>query len=159
MFQPENDIDIDIDSQWEVRQLENEVQEAEQNYHELNMQLLTAESKLQRAQWEARCLRREEGARHSQEYATLSDQYAAEISRLDEQCKDLRKDQKVVKESHEENLKQKRAFVQLEKLIQIKLKVSMQELQNMAEGRYGGIGASRTVMDASTAGVERLVIE
>ncbi|CAE7860347.1 unnamed protein product [Symbiodinium sp. KB8] len=135
MFQPENDIDIDIDSQWEVRQLENEVQEAEQNYHELNMQLLTAESKLQRAQWEARCLRREEGARHSQEYATLSDQYAAEISRLDEQCKDLRKDQKVVKESHEENLKQKRAFVQLEKLIQIKLKVSMQELQNMAEGR------------------------
>ncbi|CAE7537988.1 Ift81 [Symbiodinium natans] len=143
----------------DVRQLENEVQEAEQNYHELNMQLLTAESKLQRAQWEARCLRREEGARHSQEYATLSDQYAAEISRLDEQCKDLRKDQKVVKESHEENLKQKRAFVQLEKLIQIKLKVSMQELQNMAEGRYGGIGASRTVMDASTAGVERLVIE
>mmetsp|Transcript_28714 Transcript_28714/g.66573 ORF Transcript_28714/g.66573 Transcript_28714/m.66573 type:complete len:675 (-) Transcript_28714:86-2110(-) len=143
----------------DVRQLENEVQEAEQNYHELNMQLLTAESKLQRAQWEARCLRREEGARHSQEFATLSDQYAAEISKLDEQCKDLRKDQKVVKESHEENLKQKRAFVQLEKLMQIKLKVSMQELQNMAEGRYGGMGASRTVMDASTAGVERLVIE
>merc|ERR1712232_768506 len=30
----------------EVRQLENEVLDAEQNYHELNMQLCTAESKI-----------------------------------------------------------------------------------------------------------------
>ena len=36
-----------------------------------------------------------------QEFATLSDQYAAEISKLDEQCKELRKDQKGVKECHE----------------------------------------------------------
>ncbi|CAJ1374254.1 unnamed protein product [Effrenium voratum] len=143
----------------DVKQLEQDVQDSEQNYFELNMQLITAESKLQRANFETRCLRKEEGARHSEEFATLSDQYAAEISKLDEQCRELRKDQKVVKESHEDNLKQKRAFVQLEQLMQIKFKVAKQELQNLAEGRYGGIGASRTVMDASTAGVERLVIE
>jgi len=143
----------------EVKQLESEVLEAEQNYHELNMQLTTAESKLQRAHWETRCLRKEEGARHSQEYATLYEQYTAEIKNLDEQCRDLRKEQKVVKETHEDNLKQKKAFMQLEKLMQIKIKVAKQEMQNMAEGRYGGMGGSRTVMDASTAGVERLVIE
>lgn len=143
----------------EVKQLESEVLEAEQNYHELNMQLCTAESKLQRAHWEMRCLRKEEGARFSEEYATLSEQYSAETDKLDAQCRELRKEQKVVKETHEDNLKQKKAFVQLEKLMQIKLKVAKQEMQNMAEGRYGGMGASRTVMDASTAGVERLVIE
>lgn len=142
----------------DVRQLQDEVQEAEQAYNELNMQLTDAESKLQRAHWETRCLRREEGARYSEEFQTLSDHYAAEISKLDEHCKELRKDQKGVKECHEDNLKKKRAFVQLEKLMQVKLKVARQELQNMAEGRYG-MGASRTVMDASTAGVERLVIE
>eukprot|EP00435_Cladocopium_sp_Y103_P061685 s1586_g23.t1 len=105
-----------------VRQLQDEVQEAEQAYNELNMQLTDAESKLQRAHWETRCLRREEGARYSEEFQTLSDHYAAEISKLDEHCKDLRKDQKGVKECHEDNLKKKRAFVQLEKLMQVKLK-------------------------------------
>lgn len=143
----------------EVKQLETEVLEAEQNYHELNMQLCTAESKLQRAHRETRCMRNEEGARHSKDFATLTEQYTAEIGRLDEQCRDLRKEQKLVKESHEDNLKQKRAFMQLEKLMGIKLKVAKQEMQNIADGRYGGMGATRTLMDASTAGVERLVIE
>lgn len=143
----------------EVKQLESEVLEAEQNYHELNMQLCTAESKLQRAHWEMRCLRKEEGAKFSEEYATLSEQYSVETDKLDVQCRELRKEQKVVKETHEDNLKQKRSFVLLEQLMQVKLKVAKQEMQNMAEGRYGGMGASRTVMDASTAGVERLVIE
>eukprot|EP00933_Yihiella_yeosuensis_P070707 TRINITY_DN78861_c0_g1_i1.p1 TRINITY_DN78861_c0_g1~~TRINITY_DN78861_c0_g1_i1.p1 ORF type:complete len:674 (-),score=203.39 TRINITY_DN78861_c0_g1_i1:112-2133(-) len=142
----------------EVKQLESEVLEAEQNYHELNMQLITADTKLQRAQFETRCLRKVDDARHSQEYATLSDQYAAEITKLDEQCRELRKEQKVVKETHEGNLKQKRAFLQLEQLMQVKLKVARQELQNFETGRYG-MGATRTVMDSSTAGVERLVIE
>lgn len=142
----------------EVRQLESEVMESEQSYHELNMQLTTAESKLQRAHLESRCVRREEGARHSKDYATLSELYAAEITRLDEQCKELRKDQKNVKETHEDNLKQKKAFVALEKLMQIKLKVAKQELQNFETGRFG-MGVTRTVLDASTAGVERLVIE
>ena len=103
-------------------------------YYELNMHLTSSESKLQRAQHEARCLRKE--ARHSEEFATLSDQYAAEISKLDEQCKELRKDQKGVKECHEagemshghveceDNLKQKRAFVQLERLMQVKMKAT-----------------------------------
>mmetsp|Transcript_24187 Transcript_24187/g.43271 ORF Transcript_24187/g.43271 Transcript_24187/m.43271 type:complete len:673 (-) Transcript_24187:108-2126(-) len=141
----------------EVRHLESEVLEAEQNYHELNMQLITAESKLTRAHFESKCLRKEEGSRHSEEFGTLSEQYTSEISKYDEQCRELRKDQKMVKETHEDNLKQKRAFNQLEKLMKIKLKVAKQELQNMADGRYNGMGASRTVMD--TAGVERLVIE
>merc|ERR1711879_268244 len=81
----------------EVRQLEAEVVEAEQNYHELNMKLCTFESKIQRAHWEERCLRKEEGARHSKEFATLSDQYSDEIKKLDEHCRDLRKEQQVVK--------------------------------------------------------------
>eukprot|EP00913_Durusdinium_trenchii_P035829 g33527.t2 len=68
----------------EIMQLEDEVQEAEQAYYELNMLLTTAECKLQRAHWETRCLRKEEGATHSEEFATLSDQYAAEIAKLDE---------------------------------------------------------------------------
>merc|ERR1712032_896945 len=71
----------------DVRQLDNQVLEAEQNYHELNMQLCAAESKLQRAHRETRCQRKEE--KHSKDYGTLSEQYTAEIARLDEQCKDL----------------------------------------------------------------------
>lgn len=140
----------------EVKQLDGEVLDAEQSYHELNMHLCTAESKLQRAHRETRCMRREE--RYSKDFTTLAEQYKVEIDHFDEQCKDLRKEQKVVKETHEDNLKQKRAFVQLEKLMSVKFKVSKQEMQNLAEGRYGGM-ATRTVMDASTAGVERLVIE
>mmetsp|Transcript_34459 Transcript_34459/g.93387 ORF Transcript_34459/g.93387 Transcript_34459/m.93387 type:complete len:673 (-) Transcript_34459:76-2094(-) len=141
----------------EVRQLETEVLEAEQNYHELNMQLCTADSKLQRAHRETRCLQKSE--RHSPEFQTLADQYTAEITKLDEQCRELRKEQKVVKESHEDNLKQKRAFVQLERLMSVKLKICKQEMQNMADPRFGGMGVTRTVMDSSTAGVDRLVIE
>jgi len=138
----------------DVRQLESEVLEAEQAYHELNMQLCAAESRLQRAHRE-----RTRGG-HSKDHASLSEQYAAEISRLDELCRDLRKQQKIVKDSHEGNLKQKKGFGQLQKLMNIKLKVAKQEMQNLADGRpatmmYG----TRSVMDSSTAGVERLVIE
>merc|ERR1711879_452811 len=43
----------------EVKQLENDVLEAEQNYHDLNMQLCLYESKLQRAQRESQCIRKE----------------------------------------------------------------------------------------------------
>merc|ERR1712226_1750672 len=50
----------------EVRQLDQEVLEAEQSYHDLNMQLSTADSKLQRAHHETKCLRKEE--RLSPEY-------------------------------------------------------------------------------------------
>merc|ERR1719188_2768241 len=77
----------------EVRSLETEVLEAEQNYHELNMQLLTAESKLQRAHKEARCLAKQGGERYSKEFATLGEQYTHEIKAFDAQCKDLRKEQ------------------------------------------------------------------
>lgn len=140
----------------EVKQLETEVLEAEQNYHELNMQLCASESKLQRAHRETRCLRKEE--RHNKDFATLSEQYTAEIGRLDESVRELRKEQKLVKETHESNLKQKKAFIALEKLMNVKLRVAKQESQNLAEGRYGGV-PTRSVMDASTVGVERLVIE
>jgi len=142
----------------DVRTLENEVMEGEQAYHELNMQVMSAESRLQRALRETRCQRREE--KYSPQFATLTEHYGTEIARLDEQCRDLRKQQKLVKETHEGNLKQKKAFSQLEKLMQVKLKVSRQEMQNLAEGRPPTMMYNtRSVMDASTAGVERLVIE
>jgi len=137
----------------EVRSLENEVLEVEQNYHELNMQMSSADSKLARATRESRCMRGEE--QHTPAFRTLAEQYTSEIGNLDEQCKELRKEQKVVKETHEGALAQKRAFMQLEKLMMIKLKVARQEVQGI---QYGGM-PTRTVMDASTAGVERLVIE
>jgi len=137
----------------EVRQLQSDVMEAEQNYHELNMQLCAADTRLQRAQRESRCVRKEE--RHCKEYATISENYTAEIARHEESVKELRKQKKLVEHTHEGNLKQKKAFTQLEKLMRIKFKVAKQEMQNLAEGRYG----TRSVMDASTAGVERLVIE
>jgi intraflagellar transport protein 81 len=142
----------------EVRQLETEVLEAEQAYHELNMQLCAAESRLQRAHHETRCLRKEES--YSKDFGTLAESYTAEIGRLDELCRDLRKQQKNVKDTHEGNLKQKKAFSCLEKLMKVKLKVAKQEMQNLGDGRpatmmYG----TRAHLDASTAGVERLVIE
>merc|ERR1712048_645408 len=123
----------------------------------MGMQLCAAESRLQRAHRETRCQRKEE--RHSKDYATLAEQYAAEINRLDETCRDLRKQQKVVKDGHEANVVQKKNFMALEKLMKVKLKVARQEMQNLAEGRPVNMYGTRSVMDASTAGVERLVIE
>jgi intraflagellar transport protein 81 len=140
-----------------VRQLESEVLEAEQAYHELNMQLCAADSRLQRAHRETRCLRKEE--RYSQEFGSLYDHYAAEINRLDEQCRDLRKQQKVVKDGHEGNLKQKKGFSALQELMLVKLRVAQQENQMQADGRPMMAYGTRAVMDASTQGVERLVIE
>jgi intraflagellar transport protein 81 len=142
----------------EAGQLESEVLEAEQAYHELNMQLCAAESRLQIAHRETRCMRKEE--RFSHEFATLSDSHTSEINRLDETCRELRKQQKFVKDGHESNLRQKKAFSCLQKLMQVKLKVARQETQAIADGRpttmmYG----TRSMMDASTAGVERLVLE
>jgi len=142
----------------EARQLESEVLEAEQAYHELSMQLCASESRLQIAHRETRCMRKEE--RFSHEFATLSESYSSEINRLDELCRELRKQQKFVKEGHEGNLKQKKAFSALQTLMQVKLKVSKQEMQALVDGRpttmmYG----TRSVLDASTAGVERLVLE
>lgn len=142
----------------EVKQLEADTLEAERQYHELNMQLCASDSKLQRAAREGRCVRKEE--RYSQEYGTLGDHYIAEIKTLDELCKDLRTKQKIVKDSHEVNLSQKKAFSQLEKLMTMKLKVSRMEMQNLAQGGQGGDMYGRgPVTDLSTAGVERLVIE
>jgi intraflagellar transport protein 81 len=137
----------------DVKQLENEVLDAEQSYHELNMQLSVTESRLQRATKEHRCLRKEEV--HSAQYATLTDQYAAQIAKLDEQVREYRKHQKTVKEGHEVNLKQKKAFMQLEKLMRMKLKVAKQEKQGDPENMYG---TRSVMMDNSTNGVERLVI-
>jgi intraflagellar transport protein 81 len=154
--QAKSQVDADLSKvASEVKQLESDVLEAEQNYHDLNMQLTLYESKLQRAHREARCVRKEE--RHSKDFATLSDQYSTEIKRLDEQCVELRKDQKVVKDTHEEKLKQKKAFISLERLLTVKLKVARQEQQNLVDGKYGGMSTG-AVMEERTAGVERLVM-
>eukprot|EP00428_Durinskia_dybowskii_P055760 CAMPEP_0170320584 /NCGR_PEP_ID=MMETSP0116_2-20130129/61031_1 /TAXON_ID=400756 /ORGANISM="Durinskia baltica, Strain CSIRO CS-38" /LENGTH=712 /DNA_ID=CAMNT_0010573365 /DNA_START=43 /DNA_END=2179 /DNA_ORIENTATION=+ len=135
----------------EVKQLENDVSESEQKYYQLHIQLGMCESKLARASREARCMRNEES--HSTQYQTLAEEYKSQIEQLDEQVKELRKEQKVVKESHEGNLQQKQAFSQLEALMRIKLKVAKQEMQGM---NYTGM-PTRTMLDASQMGVERLV--
>jgi intraflagellar transport protein 81 len=154
--QAKSQVDADLSKvAGEVKQLESDVLEAEQSYHDLNMQLTLFESKLQRAHREARCVRKEE--RHSQHFATLSDQYASEIKRLDEQCVELRKEKGVVKNTEEEKLRQKKAFMQLEKLLTVKLKVARQEQQNLVDGKYGGMSTG-AVMEERTAGVERLVM-
>lgn len=137
----------------EVKQLESDVMEAERSFHELNMNMTTLDSRLSRVQHEGRCVRKE--ARYSSDFQTLAEAYQKYIQTLDEQCKELRKEQKVVKDRHEDMLKQKQAFMALENLMQIKLKVSKQEILN---NQYGGGLPTRTMMDIKP-GVERLVIE
>jgi len=156
--QVKGNIDADITRlSNEVRQLESEVNDSERSYHELHMSLAVSDTRLQRAHRETRCVRKEE--RYSRDFATLAECYSAEISHLDRQCHDLRKQQKVIKDGHEGNLKQKKAFVQLEALMKVKLKVAKQEMQSMQENRAMNMYGTRAVMDGSTAGVERLVIE
>jgi len=140
----------------EVKQLESEAQENEQTYHELNMHSGAAERKLQRAHREGQRLRKEGGDRYSDEFSTLSECYVSEIHGLDKQCKELRKEKDMVMENYEDKLKQKKAFVQLEKLMAVKLKVAKQELNNVRDGRYGMPGSA---LEERTAGVERLVID
>merc|ERR1712232_655065 len=132
--------------------------DAEQQFHEFNMKIATIEAQIQRASFESRCLQKQE--RYSKDFATLADAYRTKIDAMDVECKDLRHQQKAVKDDHEVNLFQKRGFSQLNKLMQVKLKVSRQVLQSLAEGRVGGeLYGTRAATDLSTAGVERLVIE
>jgi len=140
----------------EVQALEVDTQDSEKAYHELNMQLTLADSQMQRANAEARRLRKEE--RYSNEFSSLSERYASEISNLDNSCRDLRKEQTNVKESYGANLKQKKNFSLLEDLMKVKLKCAQQELVSggLAGSLYGG---RQAMTDVSMAGVERLVIE
>mmetsp|Transcript_37518 Transcript_37518/g.105385 ORF Transcript_37518/g.105385 Transcript_37518/m.105385 type:complete len:671 (-) Transcript_37518:117-2129(-) len=137
----------------EVKQLEAEANDNERTYHELNMQMGVAELKLQRAKREGKFQRKEGGARYSDEFATLSDCYQSEITQLDKQCKDLRKKKDMVMDNFDAKLKQKKAFVQLERLMAVKLKVAKQELHNQ---RYGMPGSA---LEERGGGVERLVID
>jgi intraflagellar transport protein 81 len=140
----------------EVVRLEAETQDSEKSYHELNMQVVLADSQMQRAAAEARRLRREE--RYSDQYNTLSERYSNEISNLDNLCRELRKEQANVKERFTDNLKQKRNFAMLEGLMKVKLRCAQQEASS--GGLAGAIYSGRQVMtDMSMAGVERLVIE
>lgn len=139
----------------EVQALENETQESERAYHELNMVLTLSDSKMQRANAEARRLRREE--RYSDQYTSLSERYAAEIGNLDNLCRDLRKEQNAVKERYSANLQQKKNFQVLEGLMKVKLRCAQQEMNGgLANSLYGG---RQAMQDMSMAGVERLVIE
>jgi intraflagellar transport protein 81 len=137
----------------DVQRLEAETMEAERSYHELNAQLVLADSQMHRANSEARRLRKEE--RLDDSYATLSERYESEIKNLDTLCRELRKQQTVVKDSHGSNLQQKKNFGLLQGLMQCKLKCAQQEAQGFGGPFYG----TRPAMtDMSTAGVERLVI-
>lgn len=143
----------------EVKQLEADVLEGEQQYHVLNMQLQLCDSKMARAAKEAKCLQKQDT--YSKDFKTLTEAYKQEIQQLDQSCNELRARKKTVQDSHEGNLKQKKAFSQLEALMKVKLKVARQEMQNMVDGRGAGemYGTRPGVQDLSTAGVERLVIE
>jgi len=137
----------------DVQRLEAETMDAERSYHELNAQLLLADSQLHRANSEARRLRKEE--RLDDSYASLSERYDGEIRNLDTLCKELRKQQTAVKDNHGNNLEQKKNFSLLEGLMRCKLKCAQQEQQGMGDPFYG---ARPAMTDMSTAGVERLVI-
>jgi len=140
----------------DVHRLETEIQDSEKAYHELNMQLVLADSQTQRACAEARRLRKEE--RYSDAFNSLTERYASEIGNLDNLCRELRKEQASVKERHGGNLKQKKEFALLEGLMRVKLRCAQQELASggLAGAVYGQRGA---FADMSMAGVERLVIE
>jgi intraflagellar transport protein 81 len=137
----------------EVKQLDAEALESEQSYHELNMQLQAADRKLQRAHKEGKCLRKED--RHSNEFATLTDCYTSEIKQFEQRSKSLREEKDSLMKNYDNKLMQKKAFVQLQRLMNVKLKVAKQEFNNLGDPRYGMPGA----MEERTAGVERLVID
>jgi intraflagellar transport protein 81 len=137
----------------DVQRLEAETVDSERSYHELNAQLVLADSQMHRANSEARRLRKEE--RLDDSYASLSERYDAEIRNLDTLCKELRKQQTNVKDNHGNNLKQKKNFSLLEGLMKCKLKCALQEKEGFGGPFYG---ARPAMTDMSTAGVERLVI-
>eukprot|EP00746_Dinoflagellata_sp_MGD_P085005 gnl/MRDRNA2_/MRDRNA2_33687_c0_seq1.p1 gnl/MRDRNA2_/MRDRNA2_33687_c0~~gnl/MRDRNA2_/MRDRNA2_33687_c0_seq1.p1 ORF type:complete len:677 (+),score=212.71 gnl/MRDRNA2_/MRDRNA2_33687_c0_seq1:106-2136(+) len=142
----------------EVVALQKEVDEAERQYHELHVHLCSAESRLTRAHREQKCQRGEDS--YSKEFSSLSAQYSAELIKMEQVSRELRKQQKVVKETHEDSLRQKQAFIQLESLMRVKLKVSQQEMMNLVGGGPGPgeLYGSRPVIDVSQGGVNRMII-
>merc|ERR1719265_233963 len=142
----------------EVVALQKEVDETERQYHELHVHLCSAESRLNRAHREQKCQRGEDS--YSKEFSSLSAQYSAELIKMEQISRELRKQQKVVKETHEDSLRQKQSFIQLENLMKVKLKVSQQEMMNLNGGGPGPgeMYGSRPVIDVSTGGVNRMII-
>merc|ERR1719473_1965932 len=111
-----------------------------------------------RAHKEQKCQRGEET--YSQEFNSLNAHYSAELNRMEQISRELRKQQKVVKETHEDNLRQKQSFIQLESLMKVKLKVTQQEMMNLVGGGPGPgeMYGSRPVIDVSQGGVNRMII-
>lgn len=141
----------------DVQRLVTESGDMERRYFELNVQIVGAEAKLSRAHKEVKCLKGE--MQHSADFVSLSAQYTSELARMEQVSRDLRKQQKAVKETHTENLVQKQAFQQLETLMRMKLKVSQQEVMALSNTREGlDMLGARPAIDVSTGAVNRMII-
>eukprot|EP00397_Hematodinium_sp_SG-2012_P019843 GEMP01020413.1.p1 GENE.GEMP01020413.1~~GEMP01020413.1.p1 ORF type:complete len:672 (+),score=176.12 GEMP01020413.1:115-2130(+) len=139
----------------EVQKLEHDVMMQEQKFHELNVMLASVDARVTRADKELRCIQGKE--RYCSEFASLGAVYSGEINKLEQISRELRKQQKEVKESYESNRTQRNIVSQLEELMVVKLRVAQQEAALSQSGHidmYGG----RTAVDVSSGAVNRMII-
>lgn len=139
----------------DVQKLEREVLAQEKKYHELNVMLTSVEARLQQADREVQCAQGKE--RYNEEFSSLSAVYNNEINKLEQNSRDLRKQQKEVKENYESNRQQRNIVSQLAELMAVKLRVSQHEAALSQSGHvdmYGG----RTAVDVSSGAVNRMII-
>ncbi|CAD7926838.1 unnamed protein product [Amoebophrya sp. A25] len=137
----------------DVTTMQDEVNSLERKYHELQTQLTWSETRLNKVHKEAKQLR---DAPHQ----SLTTQYNNSLTKMEQQARELRQRQKHVKETHEERVKQKQIFSQLEALMDIKLKVTSNyeaggtNLYAAQSVEYG----MRPAIDMSHGAVNRIVI-
>eukprot|EP00744_Colponema_vietnamica_P009485 GILI01013478.1.p1 GENE.GILI01013478.1~~GILI01013478.1.p1 ORF type:complete len:484 (-),score=209.06 GILI01013478.1:89-1456(-) len=103
----------------EVASLADDVQKEESRYHILQATCSLLDAQLQRVQDEIKFLNGEKQL--SKEHRSHTDQYNHRLNILEGVSKELRKQQKNIKENHEPNLKQVKMFQQLEQLLRAKL--------------------------------------
>merc|ERR1712224_59170 len=95
----------------------SELAALEKEYHLLNAQMTMSEQRLAQVQKEEK-LQRQKSAN------SLQSEYNARIQNLEKESRELRAEQRTIKETYEERARQKYAFFKLEKMIEMKLKVS-----------------------------------
>eukprot|EP00817_Percolomonadidae_sp_ATCC50343_P005606 CAMPEP_0117422764 /NCGR_PEP_ID=MMETSP0758-20121206/3546_1 /TAXON_ID=63605 /ORGANISM="Percolomonas cosmopolitus, Strain AE-1 (ATCC 50343)" /LENGTH=640 /DNA_ID=CAMNT_0005205595 /DNA_START=206 /DNA_END=2128 /DNA_ORIENTATION=- len=121
-----NQSDIDV--------IRSEVERSESLYHLLNAQLELADIAKQQVVEEQEYARSKTKNLNAQ-YKSYEDMYTQRLSSLEEASKELREEQRFVKENHEPNLEQISGFQNLKKLLEMKLHILRNPTNDYANTR------------------------
>eukprot|EP00742_Colponemidia_sp_Colp-10_P002246 GILJ01002400.1.p1 GENE.GILJ01002400.1~~GILJ01002400.1.p1 ORF type:complete len:696 (-),score=172.60 GILJ01002400.1:159-2177(-) len=129
----------------DISAYQEEIGREESRYHQLQSMTSIIDAQLQRAQDEAKFLNGDKTL--SREFRSYTDLYQSKTAQQENYAKELRKQQKNIKEGHEGNVKQYKLFSDMKKLLSVKMKILRQEVNAAAaQGFAQPMEADRLVL-------------